>query len=235
MVAAAVIGATVVTAGVSMSAANKQAKAAKQAAQTSSDTQERIYNQQRADQEPWRIAGVQALDKMSKLYGISTKDINGTSASSDYSEFTKSPDYQFRLDQGNKSILANAAATGSRNSGATQKALLKYGQDYAGQAYDSYFSKLATLAGYGTQANAQNAQSGQNYAHAITGIQQNKASALSSSYANQANAINGGIANGLGAYMQMQGGKAVGAGSPTTYSGGNGILNRYTPSMLPVM
>lgn len=45
--------------------------------------------------------------------------------------YEQSPDYGFQLDQGNRNILANAAATGAGQSGAALKRLQEYGQNLA--------------------------------------------------------------------------------------------------------
>lgn len=46
-------------------------------------------------------------------------------------KYEKSPDYEFQQSEGNRNILANAAATGGLESGAALKALQKFGQDLA--------------------------------------------------------------------------------------------------------
>lgn len=47
------------------------------------------------------------------------------------SKYEKSPDYEFQLSEGNRNILANAAATGALESGAALKALQTFGQNLA--------------------------------------------------------------------------------------------------------
>jgi hypothetical protein len=88
--------------------------------------------------------------------------------------FQTDPGYQWQLQQGNNAIMSNAAAGGMQLSGATMKALQKYGQDLANQTYQQAwdrfntgamnqyntanqqgqerFSNMAQLAGYGQQA-----------------------------------------------------------------------------------
>jgi hypothetical protein len=82
------------------------------------------------------------------------------------SDFTKSPDYQFRLNEGLKALNRGAAARGSYLSGATMKGLQEYGQQSASQEFGNRFNRLSGLAGLGgnmtqTQASlgAQNASS----------------------------------------------------------------------------
>jgi len=53
------------------------------------------------------------------------------------------PGYQFQLAEGNKAIDHAAGARGKRYSGETLKALTRFGQDYAGNAYQNAFSRDA--------------------------------------------------------------------------------------------
>lgn len=130
-------------AGATIKAANIGADASKYA----TDKQWQMYEQARADQLPWIKAGKRAL-------GTLEQKINAGPG-----EFTESPGYQFRLDQGNKNILSNSAATGNLASGRTLKALQEYGQDYASYEYDKFLnqyyqslSPLQSLAGVGMSA-----------------------------------------------------------------------------------
>lgn len=81
--------------------------------------------------------------------------------------------YQFGLDEGRKGLDRMAGAHGLRNSGATLKALTRFGEDYAGSKaaesksrfmgdQDSAFNKFASIAGLGQVATAnQGNQAGQ--------------------------------------------------------------------------
>lgn len=164
--------ATVGSAVISSNATSKAAKTEANAVNSANDTQKQIYDQTQTNNAPWKDVGTQALGQLSKLYGIQTHDINGnvtggaaTAGTPDMSGFTTSPDYQFRLQQGDKNVNASYAAKGSLESGAAQKALVDYGQASASQEYGNYFNRLATLAGYGTQANTADANAGTNFAN----------------------------------------------------------------------
>lgn len=166
--AAAVIGAGAGLAGgiiqgnAASSAADKQSAAADRATQV----QKGMYDQTRADQEPWRAAGAQALS------GLSNPDFQRDFTQAD---FQKDPGYDFRMQQGQQALERSAAARGNVNSGGTMKALSRYGQDYAsneyGNAYNRFnadrdrrFNRLSSVAGVGQTANAQVGAAGQNYA-----------------------------------------------------------------------
>lgn len=81
-----------------------------------------------------------------------------------FAKFRSNPGYQFGLNEGRGQIEASAAARGGLNSGATLKALQRYGNDYADQqGYTPYMNRLAGLFG-GAQTAANNmGQAGQNY------------------------------------------------------------------------
>lgn len=83
-----------------------------------------------------------------------------------FDRFRNTPGYQFGLKTGFDQVQASAAARGGLYSGATMKALQKFGNDYADQqGYTPYMNRLASLAGMGQTVNAQNAQLGMNYAN----------------------------------------------------------------------
>jgi hypothetical protein len=115
--------------------------------------------------------------------------------------FFTSPDYQFRLDEGNRNILGNAAATGGLQSGNTLKALQSYGQNMASGEFGNYWNRLAGLAGVGQTAAGNVGAAGSNYAQGSSGaIQQDAANRGSSYIRNGQNWANtyGGIAGSMG-------------------------------------
>jgi hypothetical protein len=62
------------------------------------------------------------------------------------------PGYQFRLDQGNKALLARAAASGTLLNGGTLKAIAQYNQDYASGEFQNVYNRAQGT--YNTQENA---------------------------------------------------------------------------------
>ena len=198
----------IVGAFASKKSAQTQASAATQAAQTSSDATERaakvaadaqkystdvqrdIYNQTRADQEPWRQAGVNALAR------LRTGTENGGEFMAPYqdqkkftlADFEADPGYNFRLTEGVNALDKSAAARGNLFSGSQAKALTKYGQDYGSNeytnAYNRYqneyqnafnryqtnqtnqYNRLASMSGLGQTANNALQTAGNNYATA---------------------------------------------------------------------
>lgn len=62
-----------------------------------------------------------------------------------FNNYLNSTGYQFMLGQGQDAITGSAAARGLLNSGATAKALTKYGQDTGSQYFDKYMSQLGNM------------------------------------------------------------------------------------------
>lgn len=244
------------------SAANTQAKAADQASQV----QQNIYNQQRADNEPFRQNALTAQQEYMNLLGLgqpaaqpavqpqgvqtntsgafannpfdgsrltaqrpfagynpkisafgdtvqplggqaSGQLVQQPAASSltpaqqqqaAFDRFRNTPGYQFGLQTGFNQVQSSAAARGGLYSGATLKALQRYGNDYADQqGYTPYMNRLASLAGMGQTANSQNAQAGQNYANQTGYNLMNAANARASGINQSADAW-GQAASGIG-------------------------------------
>lgn len=147
---------------------NAAGTAAEQQAAANRDAmamQERMYNQQRADHQPWREAGVRALG------GMEDKDFQRDFTMSD---FQADPGYAFRMQQGQKAIERSKAAKGLLGSGGTLKALNDYGQNMGAQEYqssydrfnadrDRRFGRLAQISGMGQNAAGQMSGAAQNY------------------------------------------------------------------------
>ncbi|MHB1098440.1 MAG: hypothetical protein ACYCZR_02680 [Burkholderiales bacterium] len=233
MPVAALAVATVAGAAMSSSASSKAAKSQANSAQAASDAQlqatretndlqKQIYDQNRADATPWRDAGVGALNQLTGLMQPGgALNRNFTMA-----DFTADPGYQFRMDQGNQAINNSGAARGMQLSGATLKALQKYGQGVASDEYsnaynrfnndqNTQFNRLSGIAGTGQTATNQIANMGTNYANAVGSANMNSANqigqnmmaagnARASGYVGQANSWNNAIGTGINAWQQNQ-------------------------------
>lgn len=221
MMAAAVVGSSLIGASSSRSAANTQAQAARE----SGDVQREIFERQVELGRPYREAGETALNKLIPLATEYTPF--------GMQQFQQDPGYGFRLSEGQKALERSAAARGGLMGGATGKALQRFGQEMGSQEYQNAFNRyqaerqarlnpLQSLAGVGqTAANTLGAQAGQfgsNMAETLGA----GAQARASGYMGAANAISG----GLGQYMNYQQGQsqnsllqqALGRG----YGGGGG-------------
>lgn len=127
-----------------------------------------------------------------------------------YGGLLTSPGYRFRLDEGIKALERSASARGLRKgpvygmSGATAKAVQRYGEGLAASEYDSYAARLAQLAGFGQSATAGTAAAGASYAQGASNAYMAAGNARASGYANTASAINSGLNNVMTAYLWQQ-------------------------------
>lgn len=220
MVAAAVVGSAVVGGVASSQAGKKQAQATKnasdsqlQAQREANALQKEMYDQNRKDMEPWRQAGMGSLSQL--VTGL--KPGGEFNRNFQMSDFQADPGYAFRQSEGQKAIDNSAAARGSSLSGATLKALARFGQDTAsaeyGNAYNRWnndvsnrFNRISGVAGTGQQATQQIGQYGQTTAGNIAQGNMNTANqvasntigagnARASGYVGMANAANSGVNN----------------------------------------
>lgn len=258
-VAAAVVGGSVIGSVIQGNAAKDAANSQANAGRDAIANQTQMYNQTRADNEPYRQAGVSALDRLTGQRGDYRKRLdlqNKLKEAQDGHDHLKSlitagngqnldprwgpgaekyaqdaagyksqldalgadtpltpeeqanqimgfdPGFAFRKAEGEKAINAAASARGNAVSGGALKELTRYGQNFASQEYGNAYNRLAGIAGIGQQTNAQNANSGMNYANQygqnITGI----GNANAAGQIGQANAINQGIGGATNSWMQ---------------------------------
>lgn len=213
-VATAIVGGAVIGGIASKSAADTQARAARE----SGDLQYKMFQEQQAAQEPWRKAGEEALNKLIPL-------------ASEYTpfgmqQFQADPGYQFRLQEGLKQLQRGAAARGGLLSGATLKGTQRYAQEAASNEYQNAFNRyqteraarlnpLQSLAGVGQTAVNQLGQAGQQYATNAGEALQQGAAARASGYVGGANALSGALGQ-LGQYQMY---KQMGLfNNPNTYN-----------------
>jgi len=253
VVAAATVGAAVVggviSSRASSRAASTQANAATQSAALQAEAtreqiaaQERMFERQIELQEPFRQAGVTALNQLTPLATEYTPF--------GMEQFEADPGYQFRLSEGMKALDRQAAARGGLISGAALRGAQRFGQDLASQEYGMAFDRyqternallnpLQSLAGVGqTATNRLSGAAGQTGANLSNIIGQGATAqagaigaagqARASGYMGQANALNatlGNISNIAGQYYAAQGPYGF-SGSPSIY--GTGPITRST-------
>lgn len=197
----AILGSAIVGGAVSSRNASKAAGAQAAAAGDANALQKYMYDQNREDLAPYREAGNNALQR---LIGL-TNDPNS---------ITTQPGYQFGLDQGRQAIERSAAARGGLYSGATMKALQRFGSDYAGTKVNEQYNRLASIAGIGQQATNQTGAYGQNYATNAGNNLMGASNARAGSYMAQGNAWQNALNTGAWAFGRMQ--------QPAPYYGATG-------------
>ena len=171
----AIIGSALIGANSSRKASKAQAKGYDAA----TAEQRRQFDVNYADQAPYREAGTNALSEIGRLN------------TGDYSNFFTSPDYQFRLSEGNKAIDRNM-----RNlSGAQSKELVKYGSNLASGEYGNYYNRQAGQAGVGQTSVNQTGMTGANTANQIGSNMIGTGNARANAYQGYNQAVQGGMSN----------------------------------------
>lgn len=171
--------------GAGVDAARMQSSAAKEAAATTasaadraSDVQREMFERNVELQEPFRQAGITALNKLTPLATEYTPF--------DMNQFQQDPGYAFRMSEGMKGLERSAAARGGLLSGATMKGIQRFGQDLASQEYQNAFTRygierdrrlnpLQSLAGVGQTTSQQLGAAGTQFANTMGNIGMNQA------------------------------------------------------------
>ena len=202
MIPAAIIGSALLGSSASKKAASTQADAANRAA----DLQMKQFERQVELQEPWRQAGITALNKLTPLATEYTPF--------GMDQFQQDPGYAFRMQEGMKALERSAAARGGLLSGGMLRGAQQYGQGLASQEYMNAFNRyqaernarlnpLQSLAGVGQTATNQLGQAGQAMASNVGQAMGAAAQARASGYMGGANALT----QGLGTYLNYQQGQ----------------------------
>jgi hypothetical protein len=201
-----IAAATVASAYMGSRSAKKAAEMQAESTQAAQDAQEQMFERQVELQEPFRQAGIGALNKLIPMSDYTKFGMD---------QFTQDPGYGFRLSEGMKALERTAAQRGGLMSGATLKGVQRYGQDLASQEYQNAFNRyqteraaqlnpLQSLAGVGQTAagtltnayGAYGAQMGQNL--------QDIGSARASGYLGQSNALSQALSQGGQMYQYQQ-------------------------------
>lgn len=180
------------------SSANKAAKAQTAAAEADRVMQMRMWRQTRKDFRPYRETGTNALAAYNYLNGIGPRP-------EDYVDFTGTPGYQFRVNQGNDSINAMAGARGGLNSGRTLQDLATFNQNIASDEFGNYANRLGGLVDTGMGAAGMTGTANQNAAAGVSNALSGIGNAQSAGAIGVGNALNNGLQTGLGIWQYQQG------------------------------
>jgi uncharacterized membrane protein YccC len=186
--------------------ANKQAKAATNAAQTQYQATQDASKQQRemfdilnAQQAPYREAGYGALNQINTMLPEFTKQFTSEDLIRNLD-----PSYKFMLEQGLGATgqAMNVGGGGSNVDLARQKFAQEYAKTGAQQAFNNYtnqqsniYNRLSNLAGIGQAAQSQSNTLGSNTANALSQLGIGGASALGAGQVGAANAMAGAYGN----------------------------------------
>lgn len=224
-----------VTGGGATGAAREAAATTAAASDRAAQLQREMFERQVELSRPYREAGVAALNKLAPLASEYTPF--GTQ------QFQADPGYAFRLAEGQKALERSAAARGGLMSGATGKALTRYGQEMGSQEYTNAFNRyqaerqarlgpLQSLAGVGQttaqQLGAAGQQFGTNVGNLYTQQGDIAANALLAGQRARGSAY-GQVGSALGRYLSTP---AVGGfGAPFGSSGVNPASGEYYGSL----
>lgn len=147
MVAAAIIGSTVVggliSSNASSDAADTAAQASGQASAASIAEQRRQYDLNRADYSPYITSGQSAVNQLAAGLAPGGRFSTTTPFDFRYDQNTD-PGYGFRFDQGMRGVNASMAAKGMGLSGAGIKGATEFGQGMGSQEYNNAFNRYVT-------------------------------------------------------------------------------------------
>lgn len=223
MVATAIIGGSLVTAGATAWGASKAADAQTDAANASIANQQQMYQNNKNILMPFIQGGYDAQTSLQGLLNPNgdnplsalLKLTGATNGGADMqSMLEKTPGYQFSLQQGNRAVNNALAARGLGGSaGAVAKGVANYTQGLAGNTWQNVVNSLQNVFNSQTGATQNLLNTGLSAGNALAGVGTNTANANSSAmigagnaqagmYNGIGNAI-GGVGNSLGSAMLM--------------------------------
>jgi len=136
-----------------------------------------------------------------------------------FGRFFTSPDYQFRLSEGQRNLGNSFAARGGAFSGNALKALNEYNSNLAAGEFGNYFERLSRMAGMGGAATNNTAQAATGTTNALMGAAGAAGDARASGILGSVNSVTNAINTGLNNWLLTRPRNGYGTGSFTDYSG----------------
>jgi hypothetical protein len=156
--AAAGIGGSILGSKAQKSAANKAADVSLQTAQMNNALSEKIYGENKQVLAPFVQSGANAVGKMNELLAQGPTGLTPINsqylASMDpgsFEDYRESTGYDFRLNEGLDALSHGAAARGAYQSGAADKALVRFGQDFGSNEYQKWRANVGEYGQYADQ------------------------------------------------------------------------------------
>lgn len=170
---------------------NRAADAQRDASRDTLALSQAQFDQLQALNEPFVNVGTEAINKLRDLV------ISGNAP------LRETPGFAFRRQEGINARDRSASARGRLFSGAQQRGIEEFGQNFATNEFNNEFNRLAALAGIG-QVSAGNTGNASNVLSALGGQAiTNAGTARASGFANTGNAITGGINNLAGLFGRL--------------------------------
>ena len=123
--------------------ASKAGRMALEGQQGAMAQREKFFDIGREDLAPYREIGNEAVDKMRSVFLEGNMD-----------EFFESPDYGFRVSEGEKALERKQGQSGSRFGGKALKDAVRFGQEAGSQEFNNFFNRLRSISGLGASAAA---------------------------------------------------------------------------------
>ena len=152
----AVAGATVVSGALAADAAGSAADVQAAATLAATGEQRRQFDVSQEQAEPFRQAGLGALEQQQALLGLSGPEAGAEAIS----QFQESPGQQFIRQRQERALLRNQAAIGGLGGGNVRTALQQQAAGFAQQDFQNQLSRLGGIAGQGQVATTNIAQLG---------------------------------------------------------------------------
>ncbi|MBI0474216.1 hypothetical protein D9601_02400 [Sphingomonas sp. MA1305] len=203
----------------SISASNKASKTAQQTAAANNALQTQIYNSNKETLQPYVNTGNKATQSIEALLGLGG---DTTAANAAFDAYKGSTEYTSRFNEGQRAVTAALGGKGLLDSGAAQKAILKYGQTFASNEFGNYMGNLQTQQQTGLGAASALAGNGQNYANSVSANNNAASNTVANAALSNASTVNGVLGSALSAYGLSQGvGSSYGKG---------GVVQRLNPA-----
>ena len=227
-VAVAVAGGAIVGGVISSQGAKDAAQTGADATNAATVQNKAIWQQTQANLQPYMQSGTMALGQLQSALGMGP---GGQDPAVMQRILQSDPGYQFRMQQGQQSILDTQSARGGVNSGMTLKALSDYGQGTGSQEFQNYIQQLGGLATSGQNAAAGLGGIGANFGNSQANLLTGGANFQGAAQISGANAMAGGV-NGLSnAFQQYLMQQQQNQGSYGNWAGTGGMngLGTYGP------
>lgn len=170
------------------SSANKAARAQTNAANQQMQIAREQFDTTRADLQPFRDAGGNALAAYNFELGLGARPDG-------FAGISMSPGTRFAMEEGRDTIEAGAAARSGLNSGATLAGLERLRFGLSAQDRETQLNRLGGLAGMGQSAAAMNAANSANFTQNATGALGAMGNAQAAGSIGVGNALQGGLQN----------------------------------------
>lgn len=204
-VATAVVGGSIamglLSSGAQSDAANSAANAQNQASSASIAEQRRQFDALQQLLSPYVTAGNSSLTAQQNLLGLNGNDAQSSAISS----LSNGAQMQAYTQQGENSILQNAAATGGLRGGNTQSTLAQFRPQLLAQLINQQYSNLGGLTSLGQNSAAQTGNAGMASANSISNQLTNQGNANAQNAITQGNITSNMYSNLLGSVGSLAG------------------------------